>query len=103
MKTTFDKQPINSDTHVYLPIITYQDKTGTDSYQRYPLEPCLFSVANLTYQDRQNRRSWRHLGFLPSTGQTNDPVKTLQLYHDCLVSILCDLKYYQQHPPKINI
>ena len=39
MKLTYDQKPINSETHIYLPLIMYSDKTGTDAYQRNRLEP----------------------------------------------------------------
>jgi hypothetical protein len=44
---------------VMLPIIIYMDKTGTDAYQRYSLEPVLFSLGNIPREKRESRRSWR--------------------------------------------
>ena len=35
------KTNIDSSTHVILPFITYQDKTGTEEYQRYLTKPLL--------------------------------------------------------------
>ena len=52
MEETFQKTNIDSSTHVVLPLITYQDKTGTDAYQRYLMEPCLLSLTKCS-------SSWR--------------------------------------------
>ena len=48
-----------------MPIILYMDKTGTDAYQRYGLEPVIFSVGILNRSCRNKSGSWRLLGFIP--------------------------------------
>ena len=48
-----------------MPILLYMDKTGTDAYQRYGLEPVIFSVAILKRSVRNLSSSWRSLGFIP--------------------------------------
>ena len=47
------------------PQILYADKTGTDQYQRWGVEPFLFTSALLNRQARNKASSWRPLGFLP--------------------------------------
>ena len=81
----------------------YSDKTGTDAYQRYPLEPYLFSLANISYNERQNSQSWRHLGFVPSLVHTKYSLVRLQSYHDCMLCILEELKYHQHRPPTVYV
>ena len=93
----------NSDTDVMLPIILYLDKTGTDVLQRYSLEPLLFTTAALNRESRENRRFWRHLGFIPSSKISEDSKDSLQFYHQCLEVILSGLKFAQQHPPILRI
>ena len=48
-----------------MPILLYMDKTGTDAYQRYGLEPVIFSVAILKRSARNVSSSWRSMGFIP--------------------------------------
>ncbi len=88
---------------VMLPIIIYMDKTGTDAYQRYSLEPVIFSLGNISREKREGRRSWRHLGFIPSNNQMEKSQAKLQFYHSCLNAILGDLKIAQQEHPKVRI
>ena len=57
---------MNLGTNDYLmPILLYMDKTGTDAYQRYGLEPVLFTIASLRRHVRNLSSSWRSLGFIP--------------------------------------
>jgi hypothetical protein len=79
------------------------DKTGTDAYQRYSLEPVLFSLAAIKQEKREDQLSWRHLGFIPSTDHIKDKDSHLQAYHNCLGSILSGLKYAQEFPPTVRI
>jgi hypothetical protein len=88
---------------VLLPIILYMDKTGTDAYQRYSLEPVLFSLATLSREVREDRRSWRHLGFVPSTDHMEEKGSNLQFYHNCLGFILSGLRAAQTHPPLVRL
>ena len=88
---------------VMLPLIIYMDKTGTDAYQRYSLEPVIFSLGNIPREKRESRRSWRHLGFVPSNKHLDKSLPKLQFYHKCLEAILQELKVAQQEHPKVRI
>jgi hypothetical protein len=88
---------------VMLPVIVYMDKTGTDAFQRYSLEPVIFSLGNIPREKRDNRRSWRHLGFVPSTKHIEKTLPRLQHYHNCLEAILLELKCAQANHPKVRI
>ena len=93
----------DSEKEVLLPIILYMDKTGTDAYQRYSLEPVLFSLASLSREVREDRRSWRHLGFVPSTAHMEEKGSNLQFYHNCLRFILSGLRAAQMDPPLVRL
>ena len=70
MKQTFlcpQHAQFDSTTDIMIPLILYVDKTGTDVLQRYSLEPMLFSLTVLKREAREDRRFWRHLGFVPSS------------------------------------
>ena len=88
---------------VMLPIIIYMDKTGTDAYQRYSLEPVIFSLGNIPREKRECRRSWRHLGFIPSNKHVEKSQPKLQFHHNCLQAILEELKTAQTEHPKVRI
>ena len=88
---------------VMLPLILYMDKTGTDAYQRYSLEPLIFSLACIERDKREDRKAWRHMGFLPSTKKILDAKEKLQCYHRYLEVILEGLRAAQQHPPLVRI
>ena len=90
-------------TDIMLPIILFVDKTGTDVLQRYSLEPLLFTVAALSRESRENRRFWRHLGFIPSSKTIEDSRESLEFYHKCLGYILTGLKQAQQTKPLIKV
>ena len=93
----------NPETDIMLPIILYLDKTGTDVLQRYSLEPLLFTTTALNREARENRRFWRHLGFIPSSKNMEDSLDSLQFYHQCLGAILNGLKSSQLNPPLLRI
>jgi Plavaka transposase len=88
---------------IMLPVIIYMDKTGTDAYQRYSLEPVIFSLGNIPREKRDSRRSWRHLGFVPSNKHIEKALPKLQFYHDCLQVILQELIVAQREHPKVKI
>jgi hypothetical protein len=88
---------------VMLPIIIYMDKTGTDAYQRYSLEPVIFSLGNIPREKRDSRRSWRHMGFVPSNKHIEKSLPRLQFYHNCLEVILHELKVAQKEHPTVRI
>ena len=105
MKRTFhgSHRDFDPTKDVMLPLILYVDKTGTDAYQRYSLEPLIFSLACIKRDKREDRRAWRHMGFLPSTKSSLDAKEKLQSYHRSLSVILEGLRAAQQQPPLVKI
>jgi len=88
-----------------MPLIFYVDKTGTDVFQRYPLEPFMFTTAILRRDVRRKADSWRHLGFVPPVKgpESKKAINNIQSYHNCLKALLEDLVELQQHPPKLEV
>lgn len=99
-----------------LPLVIYMDKTGTDMYQRYPLEPVMFTLSIFRRAIREKEQSWRHLGFIPDLTSctqkdddgsnscgANSTTKSVQLYHDCLRAILSRLVSLQKNPPVVTL
>ena len=82
-----------------LPLIFYIDETGTDVFQRYPLEPLMFTFGILRNSIRERSSSWRHAGFIPKVAKAKTSIESLQLYHDCMAMILSTLKPIQDNPP----
>jgi hypothetical protein len=105
MKRTFNgpHRDFDNTKDVMLPLILYMDKTGTDAYQRYSLEPLIFSLGCIKRDKREDRKAWRHLGFLPSTKKIMDPKEKLHTYHRSLAVLLEGLHAAQQHPPLVRI
>jgi hypothetical protein len=62
---TYDNLVKDPTKEVLLALILYGDKTGTDVNQRYALEPWMFNFANIPRDQREDRRYWCHLGFIP--------------------------------------
>jgi hypothetical protein len=53
-----------------LPLIFYIDETGTDVFQRCPLEPLMFTLGILPNFLREKSSAWRrHAGFIPKVSQ----------------------------------
>ena len=88
---------------VMLPLILYIDKTGTDAYQRYSLEPLIFSLACIKRDKREDRKAWRHMGFVPSSKKILDAKEKLHFYHRSLAVILEGLRAAQQDPPLVRL
>ena len=88
---------------IVIPVILYADKTGKDAFQRYPLEPWMFTVANLRLECREDSSAWRHLGFLPPLSDYGSAEQGCQLYHDCLEVLLHELHQLQQVPPELLV
>jgi hypothetical protein len=86
-------------TQFLLPLIFYIDETGTDVFQRYPLEPLMFTVGILRNFIRERSSSWRHAGFIPKVAKAKNSCESLQLYHDCMAMVLSTLKPLQETPP----
>ena len=82
-----------------LPLIFYIDETGTDVFQRYPLEPLMFTFGILRNSIRERSSSWRHAGFIPKVAKAKTSCESLQLYHDCMAMVLSALQPIQDNPP----
>jgi hypothetical protein len=83
-----------------LPLIFYIDETGTDVFQRYPLEPLIFTSGILrNFFIRERSSSWRHAGFIPKVVKAKTFCESLQLYHDCTMAmVLSTLQPLQDNP-----
>ena len=86
-----------------LPLILYIDETGTDAFQRYPLEPLMFTFALLRRHAREKSSAWRHMGFVPKVSDYDTSAEGLQQYHECIEAILADLEYLQANPPTVEL
>jgi hypothetical protein len=60
-----------------LPLIFYIDETGTDVFQRYPLEPLMFTLGILRNFIRERSSSWRHAGFIPKVAKAKTSSESL--------------------------
>jgi len=77
-----------------IPLLVYLDKTGTDIYQRYPLEPIIFTLAIIRRIIRMHKFAWRAAGFMPelegkskaskAAANRRKPGATAARYHLCL-------------------
>ena len=82
-----------------LPLMFHIDETGTDMFQRHPLEPLMF-MSGITRDFIQERSSfWRHTGFTPKVVKGKNSCKSLQLCHECMVMVLSTLKPLEDNPP----
>jgi len=114
---------------LFVPLIFYADKTGTDRFQRYPLEPWMFTTLLLRRDVRQDANMWRHLGFIPSVkadidefdrhvddgeadndegGESNhhctkDGHVNMQLYHDFLHSVMSGVRECQEQKSLMRV
>jgi len=127
---TFDSlENFDIERDFFLPLILYADKTGTDQYQRYPLEPWMFTFALFRRAVRESPNMWRHLGFMPPSEDTvvaesgdtvvedGDEVEAadsdahckkksqqnLQLYHYFLSNLLAEIKQCKHNLPELYI
>ena len=120
---TYDNLPDDFDCEkdLLLALCLYADQTGTDAYQRYPLELWLFSLLLAKRHVREHDYAWHHFGFIPSldkgganvsvdengnvneedspSGQPGESASNIQAYHDMLAFLLEDLKALQADPP----
>ncbi len=87
------------DLEFLLPLILYIDETGTDAFQRYPLEPLMFTFALIRRHMREKSSSWRHAGFVPKVKDFDTSLEGLQMHHDCFSALLADLEELQENPP----
>ena len=109
-----------------LPLILYADKTGSDHYQRYPLEPWMFTFGIFSRSVREKSDAWRHLGFIPPIEGSSDEnlsgdyansdnpfssddhcnskaQENIQSYHDYLSELLIDLKDMCVNKPEMRV
>jgi hypothetical protein len=101
---TTDQEFVNDhDLEFLLPLIFYIDETGTDAFQRYPLEPLMFTFALIRRHMREKSGAWRHAGFVPKVSDFDTSLEGLQMYHDCLSAILADLEELQADPPIVEL
>ncbi len=91
------------DLQFLLPLIFYIDETGTDAFQRYPLEPLMFTFAVIRRHMREKSGAWRHAGFVPKVSNYDSSLEGLQMYHECLSAILVDLEELQANPPIVEL
>jgi hypothetical protein len=98
-KETYAEFVTDPQKQFLLPLIFYIDETGTDVFQRYPLEPLMFPFGILRNSIRERSSSWRHAGFIPKVAKAKTSIESLQLYHDCMAMILSTLKPIQNNPP----
>jgi hypothetical protein len=98
-KQTYAEFVKDPEKQFLLPLIFYIDETGTDVFQRYPLEPLMFTLAILRNFIRERSSSWRHAGFIPKVSKSKNSCESLQLYHDCMAMVLSTLKPLQDTPP----
>jgi hypothetical protein len=91
------------DLQFLLPLIFYIDETGTDAFQRYPLEPLMFTFAVIRRHMREKSGAWRHAGFVPKVSNYDSSLEGLQMYHECLSAILVDLEELQANPPFVEL
>ena len=110
------QEGFDPETDFFLPIMLHADKTGTDVFQRYPLEPWMFTLLLFRRHIREKAASWRHLGFVPpihdpSGGNadvleergSSKPDENMQLHHDFLSVILDGIKKAHEEKPVKDI
>ena len=59
------REDVKDEDFFVVPIIMYLDKTGTDKYLKYGLEPVIFTTPLLNRKARNRANAWRTLGFIP--------------------------------------
>ena len=64
-----------NESFLVMAVIMYIDKTGTDIYQRWPLEPLLFTLSILNRACRNKADSWRPLAYIPDPNKKSSAEK----------------------------
>ena len=101
---TTDQQFVKDhDLEFLLPLMLHTDETGTDAFQRHPLEPLMFTLALIRRHMREKAGAWRHAGFVPKVSEHDTSLEGLQMHHDCLSAILADLQELQENPPVVEL
>jgi len=97
---TIGRLQINIRTEFVFPLVLYMDKTGADVYQRYGMEPIVFSSPILRRALRMLPRFWRCAGFIPDLELKSSATKqvlrnkksgkgsSMINYHRCLSIII---------------
>ncbi len=105
---TYDAMIKDSTCEMLCPIILYVDKTGTDKYNRFGLEPVIFTTTLLNRGARNKTSSWRILGYIPAFDQKSSASKererstreskgrSMRNYHTCMSAVLKSLVTAQQ-------
>jgi hypothetical protein len=101
--STYQEFIKDHDLEFLLPLIFYIDETGTDAFQRYPLEPLMFTFALIHRHIREKTSAWRLARFVPKVSNYDSSLEGLQMYHDCLSKILVDLEELQATPPVVEL
>jgi hypothetical protein len=81
-KQTYAEFVTDPQKKLLLPLLFYIDETGTDVFQRYPLEPLMFTLGILRNFIPERSSSWRHAGFIPKVAKAKTLGESLQLYFD---------------------
>ena len=88
----------------------YMDKTGVDQYQKYTLEPIMFTLTMFHEEIRCSDKAWRHLGFIPHMHElssvNNKNLKSgaaLRNTHKCIDIILESFYKCQEKPLKCKL
>ena len=97
-------------TEFLLPLVLYLDKTGLDRFQRYNLEPVLFTFAFFRSSVRRQDRSWRTIGYVNDLGLKSKAQgerersgvqgagRSFRNYHRVLGEVLSSLVEIQENP-----
>ena len=90
----------DNEPFLIVPVAFYADKTGVDVFQRYGVEPLLFTILLIKRLLRNKADSWRLMGFLPDMDLKSSATKnrdresplgksrSVRNYHQCLSKIL---------------
>jgi hypothetical protein len=98
-RTTDQEFANDHDLKFLLPLMFHINQTGTDAFQRHPLEPLMFTFALICKHMREKAGAWRHAGFVPKAKDFDTSLEGRQMCHVCLTAILADLEELQMHPP----
>ncbi len=105
--TRANSTPATIDDYIF-GIQGYVDKTGTDVYQRTPVEPFVFTLTLLCNEVRNTAKYWRVLALLPSSISMNKKKKqtfgaSVRNYHIALCAALKDFAELQKNPPIVRL
>ena len=96
-KDTLERMSVGpeEESRFILPLIGYVDKTGTDKYNRYSLEPFSITTAIHRRKLRYSQDAWRVIGLIPDLEMKSSMAKktapkgySTANYHECLAEVL---------------